>query len=127
MGSTNTLPLRRIGWLDITVENADALRDFYAAAVGWKPQPLDMGGYSDYVVAEPESGDGIAGVCHARGMNAELPPVWIPYFTVPDLEASLAAVKRLGGNLVQEPRKMGESRYAVIRDPAGAVCALYQP
>ncbi|MGB6336961.1 MAG: VOC family protein, partial [Thermoanaerobaculia bacterium] len=35
----------KIGWTDLTVENADDVRDFYTAVVGWKPSPVDMGGY----------------------------------------------------------------------------------
>ena len=31
---------------------------------------------------------GVAGVCHARGANANIPPVWLVYFTVADLAAA---------------------------------------
>ena len=33
---------------DLTVENADVGRDFYGEVVGWKHEPVDMGGYDDY-------------------------------------------------------------------------------
>lgn len=117
-----------IGWMDLTVDAADTVRDFYAAVAGWTPQPLSMGDYSDYVMATPDSGQGVAGVCHARGPNAGLPPVWIPYIVVVNLDASLAECAARGGTIVAPPRAAGgTARYAVIRDPAGAVAALYQP
>ena len=28
------------------------------------------------------AGEGAAGVCHARGVNANIPPVWLVYFMV---------------------------------------------
>lgn len=115
-----------IGWHDLTVPNADEVRDFYAAVVGWNTEPLDMGGYSDYVMKSPETDAGIAGVCHARGTNANLPPQWLIYVYVPDLDASLEHCRALGGTVLVGPKSMGESRYAVIRDPAGAAMALYQ-
>ena len=115
-----------IGWIDLTVPGADAIRDFYGDVVGWKPEPLDMGGYSDYVMKEPETGKAVSGVCHARGGNADLPPQWLVYFIVADLDASLAQVAERGGKTLGAVRTMGQARYAVIQDPAGAVCVLYQ-
>ena len=115
-----------IGWVDLTVPDADRLRDFYAAVTGWVPQPLSMGDYSDYVMATPESGTGVAGVCHARGQNAAIPPVWLVYIVVADLDASLAACRAGGGEVLLGPKSAGgAARFAVIRDPAGAVCALH--
>ena len=42
------------------------------------------------------------------------------------LDASLAEVAALGGQTLTTPREMGDGRMAVIRDPAGAVAALFQ-
>lgn len=119
--------LGRIVWTDLTVPNAEAIRDFYAEVVGWKPEPVDMGDYADFNMTAPGSGDPAAGVCHARGANVELPPVWLVYITVANLDRSLEACRAKGGDVLIGPKGMGgEARYAVIRDPAGAVCALYQ-
>jgi predicted enzyme related to lactoylglutathione lyase len=114
-----------ISWTDLTVEHAEQIRDFYQAVVGWKPEPLSMGTYSDFVMNA--DGVGTAGICHARGGNADLPPVWLIYITVEDLDHSLDECGRLGGSLVVAPRSYGGGRYCVIKDPAGAICALYQP
>ena len=114
-----------ITWQDLTVPDAAAVRDFYAAVVGWQPEALSMGAYSDFVMNA--DGGGVAGICHARGANAELPPVWLIYITVEDLDHSLDECQRRGGTLVAAPRSYGGGRYCVIKDPAGAICALYQP
>lgn len=118
-------PVGSVGWFDVTVENADALRDFYVDVAGWTPSPVDMGGYSDYTMARPD-GQPVGGVCHARGTNAGLPPMWLIYIVVADIEASIAACRRHGGEVIAGPKSMGEARYCVIRDPAGAFCGLYQ-
>lgn len=34
--------------MDLTVADAPAVRDFYAAVAGWTPAEVPMGGYSDY-------------------------------------------------------------------------------
>ena len=116
-----------IGWRDLTVANAEEVRDFYKDVVGWKTQAVEMDGYDDFVMTAPESGEGIAGICHARGSNAELPPQWLLYFIVEDVDRSAARCSELGGQVLVAPKPMGGGRFCVIRDPAGAVCALYRP
>ena len=116
-------------WTDLTVPDADGLKDFYAEVVGLKSEPLDMGGYADYMMqasGEGPAAPGGVGICHARGSNAHLPPQWMIYFGVADLDASLEAVDRLGGKRIGDVRTMGNDRYCAIQDPAGAVCSLYQ-
>jgi uncharacterized protein len=115
-----------ISWADISVPDASGLRDFYAKVTGWSVTPLSMGEYDDYVMTLPGTDSPVAGICHKRGSNAVLPPVWLVYITVADLDASLAACVDSGGRIWLPPQRMGETaRYAVIADPAGAVVALY--
>lgn len=116
----------KIGWIDITVDDAEGLRDFYAAVVGWKPEEVSMGDYADYNMTMPASGTPAAGICHARGGNAELPRQWMIYIVVPDAAASAALCTANGGSVLVGPKAMGGGHFAVIEDPSGAVAALYQ-
>ncbi len=116
----------RIGWIDMTVDNAAETRDFYAAVVGLVPQPVSMGDYDDFNMTLPESGEPAAGICHARGSNAELPAGWLIYFTVDDVDASARACVEQGGEIVVEPKELAGGRFCVIKDPNGAAAALYQ-
>ena len=73
------------------------------------------------------AGDPVAGICHARSVNRDLPPQWLVYITVEDLMASIDTCERLGGKVVFGPKEMGDgSRYCVIQDPAGAYAAVYE-
>lgn len=114
-----------VAWRDLTVEDASGVRDFYEAVVGWGHQEVSMDGYADYAMTDGQ-GEVVAGVCHARGTNADLPPAWLLYVAVDDLDAALEAVARGGGSVVAPARGMGGGRMAVVRDPAGAVLALFQ-
>ena len=117
-----------IGWTDLTVADAGALRDFYAAVVGWKPASVEMRGYDDYNMNAPGSGVTVAGICHARGPNARIPPQWLIYINVADIETSARRCRELGGTILVEPRDLGHhGRFCVIQDPAGAVAALFEP
>jgi predicted enzyme related to lactoylglutathione lyase len=116
-----------INWADLTADNATGLRDFYSEVVGWSATGVEMGGYSDFCMSGPQTDNPVAGICHARGLNAELPPVWLIYITVADLDASMARCVELSGQVILGPRTMGaQGRYCVVRDPAGAVAALFE-
>ena len=118
--------LGKIGWLDLTVPDADSVSQFYQAVAGWTRSAVEMEGYSDFCMHPPGIEHPVAGICHARGNNAGLPAQWLMYITVANLAGSLAACRAGGGEVIREPGAAGEGQFAVIRDPAGAICALYQ-
>lgn len=86
-----------VGWIDITVDNAGGLHDFYQEVVGWESDAVSMGEFSDYTMKMPSNGEAISGICHSRGSNVDL------------------------------PRELAGGRFCVIEDPSGATAALYQP
>jgi hypothetical protein len=114
----------KIVWQDLTVPNAEEVRDFYADVVGWVPQNHDMGDYQDYDMLLAGGVESAAGICHARGPNANVPPQWLIYIEVPNVAESAAKCLAKGGKVLDGPRDMGSSQFAVIQDPAGAVCAI---
>lgn len=115
-----------IGWHDLTVPDAPALRDFYASVIGWTPEPVEMDGYEDFNMAT-DDGVPVAGVCHADGPNTDLPPCWLMYVHVDDLDRAMAACTEAGGTIVGDERGSPEyGRFCVIRDPAGAHLALFE-
>ncbi|MFT6971394.1 MAG: putative enzyme related to lactoylglutathione lyase [Roseivirga sp.] len=115
-----------IGWIDLTVPDAVELKDFYADVTGWQPEPLSMGDYDDFVMSA--DGEAKAGVCHKKGQNSDIPSQWMIYINVEDLDKSMAACTSRGGKIISPIKGMGNmGRYCFIEDPAGAVCALFEP
>jgi len=128
MSAGNAPDVGRVAWVDLTVREAAKVRDFYGEVVGWKNEEVEMGGYSDFSMLPPGSKDAVAGICHAQGVNREIPPVWMIYILVENLDHSVERCLALGGRVRIQPKQMGGSgRYAVIEDPAGAVAALFEP
>jgi len=119
-----------LSWFDLTVPNADNVKDFYSNVIGWKyePVPMEKGNYNDYNMKAPESDLTVTGVCHSKGVNADLPAQWLLYFTVENLDRSIEECKTNGGKVIAKAKNMSNyGRYCVIEDPAGAVCALFEP
>lgn len=121
-------PVGCIPWLELTVKEASACSDFYRQVVGWASEEVEMSHaderYADYNML---CGDGkpAAGVCHARGVNLGLPPVWMIYIPVGDLSESIRRVSEEGGKIVKSPRGSdGEHSYAVVQDPVGGYVTL---
>ena len=125
--STKKAAIGSMGWFDLTVDNAESVRDFYESVVGWTSTELSMGDYSDYVMSTPEEGSPVAGVCHARGGNAGLPAKWLMYVHIANISDSIEACEKGGGKLISKVRNMpGQGKFCVIQDPAGAVLALFE-
>ncbi len=113
----------QISWIDLTVDDAASIRDFYCDVVGRQWQAHNMGAYDDFDI-QPPGGETITGICHARDSNASMPPYWIIYITVEDVAASARRCIELGGRVLDGPRDMGGRQFCLIQDPAGAVAGL---
>ena len=114
----------KIEWLDLTVDDASRVKDFYCSVVGWSSTEQDMGTYSDYNINLPGTVNTIAGICHAKGANANMPAQWLAYVRVAKVADSAEKCEKSGGKVLDGPRRMGGMQFCVIQDPAGAVLAL---
>ncbi len=129
MSTTEKPETGSLSWFDLTVPDAENIRDFYSKVIGWQWESVKMekGAYNDYNMKTPGGGLTVTGVCHSRGVNSDLPPNWLLYFTVESVEKSAEECKANGGKIIAGPKDMGKfGKYCVIEDPAGAVCALFE-
>ena len=55
---SDSIEVGKIGWIDMTVEDASTVSEFYKTVVGYEAEEVDMGGYSDYVMNMP-GGNGV--------------------------------------------------------------------
>lgn len=128
MSEGKQVPVGAIISTDLTVPNAEAVRDFYKQVIGWDSEEMPMQDgdtkYADYVMKNVDGG-WVGGVCHARGVNLGLPAQWLVYINVADIEASVQRCVALGGRLAKESRgEDGKLYYAVIQDPTGTYLGL---
>ena len=58
----------------------------------------------------------------------DMPSMWLPYFSVADIEAAAERVKALGGAVHMGPFDVGGGigRFLLFTDPQGAHCFLIQ-
>jgi predicted enzyme related to lactoylglutathione lyase len=119
-----------IAWLDLTVPEAAATRDFYQQVVGWSAQDIEMKDaaetYADFNMLGGDASPA-AGICHARGVNQDLPPTWLLYLPVGDLAESIRRVEEEGGQVTKSTLgSEANYQYAIVKDPVGAHFVLVQ-
>lgn len=105
----------------------DRAVSFYTEAVGWGTQPWN--GPSPYVMWTV-NGAPIGGVIPYTSEHAAagVTPHWVAYVTVSDVDEAVEKTRNYGGSIVNEPRDIPDiGRIAVIRDPQGALMAVFKP
>jgi uncharacterized protein len=113
-------------WVDLGSPDLDASVDFYGALFGWEVPASEnveqTGGYR----RATKNGADVAGMMPL--MQEGQPPAWSSYVSVADANATAAAVKEAGGNVIAEPMDvMGLGTMAIFADPVGAVFGIWQP
>ncbi|WP_026209011.1 VOC family protein [Catelliglobosispora koreensis] len=95
-----------------------ALAEFYRAAFDWTMTPAGP----EYTLVE-SNGQGVGGgIMQCR---EGMPPYVTVYFGVPDLEAKLRDVERLGGKTVVPPTQVRPGMsFALFSDPEGNVVGI---
>lgn len=126
----STAQVGHVAWLDLTVADAAATSDFYQQVIGWTAQGIERkdgdAAYTDFNMLGGDASPA-AGIRFARGVNSEVPPVWLIYLPVGDLAESMRRAQEEGGQIIKTAQgSNGEPASAVIQDPVGAHFALVQ-
>ncbi len=58
-----------IEWRDLTVKNAENVREFYCDVVGWESSAVSMGDYDDFNINLPNTSDTVAGIFDCWGLR----------------------------------------------------------
>ncbi len=114
-------------WNELLTRDPEASRKFYTELFGWTTEEMDMGPNGKYTLWK--SGDK-----HAGGMmelkapgTEQVPPHWLAYVAVDDVDASTKKAEGLGAKVCVPPTDIPNTgRFSVITDPSGAALGLYK-
>ncbi|MGI8559534.1 MAG: VOC family protein [Solirubrobacteraceae bacterium] len=109
-----------LAWNELASADPEASREFYEQLFGWQTEQF-AGSPQPYLTIKNE-GSGNGGI---RQVEAGVPPSWLVYFAIDDLDAGLALVTELGGQVHGEPIDIGIARIGIAADQQGAMFALY--
>jgi predicted enzyme related to lactoylglutathione lyase len=117
-----------VGWHELYADDWPAALAFYADLFGWsRGTAVDMGPMGTYQLFA--CGAGGAEVGGMMNRPAGVPgPCWLYYFNVAAVDAAVARVTGLGGQVLNGPMQVpGGSWIVQCADPQGAAFALVGP
>jgi predicted enzyme related to lactoylglutathione lyase len=124
MAQTMTGTTNKPAWVDLSSEDAEASRDFYAKLFGWQVEVNPDPQYGGYGLAKLGGSDA-AGIGPTMDPNA--PTAWNLYIGSDDIDALARRVAENGGSIVMAPFDVGDQgRMAVFLDPAGAFISAWE-
>jgi hypothetical protein len=112
-------------WADLSTPDPKSAGAFYAGLFGWQMilDEKDPSGYLHIKNGEQF----IGGIPPAKHRQPGVPPHWLPYFMVDNVDAIAAKAKQAGANQCLPPMTMENvGRMSVIADPQGAVFAIFK-
>jgi predicted enzyme related to lactoylglutathione lyase len=115
-------------WYELLTTDVAGAASFYAAVAGWAAQDSGAPGMDYRILSIDGSGVGGLMAIPPAAASAGMPPQWLGYLGVADVDASLAAIVADGGS-VQMPAMdiPGVGRIAMAADPQGAPFYVMTP
>ena len=111
-------------WTELNTRDMKKAADFFGAVFGYEAKKME--GPMEYTTLH-QPGE-TTPVCGLLQMNEqwpkEVPPHWMVYFAVDDLDASLKKVAELGGKTCVPPFDTPYGRISVIEDAQGGTLTL---
>ncbi len=121
-------PRGKFVWFELLTTDVEAAIAFYTEVLGWKTQAwqgiADMP-YTMWCVGERPIG-GVMTLPAELGANG-VPPHWFGHVAVPDADATSKLAVELGGELVHSEDVPEVGRFAILKDPQGAVLSAFTP
>lgn len=117
----------RFVWHELVVPDPSAAESFYTGVTPWKTQPWDHS--PDYTLLTND-GAPLGGIAELTGdlVARGVPPHWLPYVSVYDIDACARQAVSLGGQMRMGPKEVPNiGVWAVIADPQGAAFGIYEP
>lgn len=113
-------------WNELMTSDYAAAFNFYSQLFGWTiSQDMDMGPVGTYRVFAV--GERQLGGMMTLPSGAPMPPMWLYYVEVPNLETAISKGKNKGATVLNGPMEVpGGGRIAQLMDPQGAAFALHQ-
>jgi predicted enzyme related to lactoylglutathione lyase len=110
-----------LGWVELATRDVAGSTAFYPEVFGWS---VNAGAaYTQWGIKGADFG-GMARM--DAGVPLRVPPHWLPYFSVADVDATVRTAQSLGAGTVVPPTDVPDGpRIAVLHDPRGAVFGVY--
>jgi len=115
-------------WTDLSTTDVAGAKRFYGELFDWNFEDMPISEGHTYSMAR-RGGQEVGAVSElmAEQRQQGVPPHWMAYIWVSDLDATAKQVEPLGGKVVVPPFDVLDvGRMCVLQDPTGAIVSLWQ-
>ncbi|HYO48016.1 MAG TPA: VOC family protein [Gemmatimonadota bacterium] len=121
-------PRGKFVWYELVTTDPGAAQEFYTDVVGWSTAPFEHAAGMDYTMwMKGETPVGGLMELPAEACASGVPPHWLGYVAVPDVDAAKAQAEELGGRTIMGPHDIADvGRFVILADPQGAVFSAYK-
>lgn len=126
MSTVTTHAPGTVCWAELGTTDPGAAAGFYRALMGWEATEVPVWDDGTYTLFQQDGLDmGGAYRLMAQQQTEGVPPHWMLYTAVEDVDATAEAARAHGGAVLAEPMDLPNvGRMAVLSDPEGAVFAV---
>jgi predicted enzyme related to lactoylglutathione lyase len=115
-------------WAELLTRDLAQAKRFYSDLIGWQMKEDSHGPMAYTVLSPPGAQQPVGGMMQMAGPQFEgVPPHWMPYILVQNVDDRARRCEQLGGKIKVPPMDIPNiGRFCVIEDPTGAVVSLFQ-
>ncbi|MEM8603683.1 MAG: VOC family protein [Cyanobacteria bacterium P01_H01_bin.121] len=116
-------------WVDLATTDTAGAKAFYGDLFGWSITDVPAGEAGTYTMLG-KNGKNVCALYQMLPAQQQqgVPPHWLSYVSVADVDASATKATALGATVLQSPCDVMDSgRMSLLQDPTGAIFALWQP
>src|SRR5579859_8193407 len=115
-------------WIELSTTDQNATKNFYTSLFGWGVVDSPMGPNDFYSMFKLEGRDtGAACTLRKEQLEQGVPPHWMLYVAVQNVDETAAKAGQLGGKVLAPPFDVFDvGRMAVVQDPTGAIFCVWQ-
>src|SRR5262245_16925594 len=115
-------------WNELMTRNLPAAKTFYTKRVGWTTEEMNMGPAGTYTMwKKGETSAGGMMQMPNKPETANVPPHWLAYVTVENIDAATKKAQTLGAKVHVQPTDIPNiGKFSIIADPTGAALGLFQ-
>lgn len=123
--ATEDMPgMGQVAWIELLTTDREAAAEFYKTVADFEAGPAHERA-EEGVAHVLSRGGRVIGLLRDLPAGSPVPPHWVFYRRVPDLDVAIKYVRALGGFMYEEPAVVAGGRRVLMLDPTGAPVALW--
>jgi uncharacterized protein len=118
----------RLVWAILLSRHAQSSMQFYGSVLGWRFEAFENPRFPCWIATSGDDDFRAVFVDTSASDFPDAPELWLPHFTVEDIDERVAQAEKEGATILRGPFDVpGFGRLAALRQPGGGIVAWRSP